>query len=134
MTPPQIHISWLVLFSAGALHNITVGAPGTHGAGVLGIQGMGVDTPKAAAVAAATIGLEGDWHMPNGGMFIIGTWSMMLAAIMLLVITVLGVGTRLLGATPKVHFIIAPIQVCCGIVNSLIICLRLSLTWSAAQI
>jgi hypothetical protein len=44
-------------------------------------------------------------------MFIIGTWSMMFAAIMLLVITVLGVGTSVLGASPKLHFMAAPMQV-----------------------
>lgn len=52
---------------------MTVGAPGTQGAGVAGTQGIGVSTPIAAAVAAATVGLDGDWHMPNGGMFIMGT-------------------------------------------------------------
>jgi hypothetical protein len=81
---------------------------------------MGVNTPMAAAVAAATVGLAGDWHIPKGGMFDIGTWSMMLAAIMLLVMTVLGVGTRLLGAIPKLHFIMAPMQVCIGIGISLV--------------
>jgi hypothetical protein len=79
---------------------------------------MGVNTPSAAAVAAATAGLAGHWHMPKGGMFMIGTWSMIFAAIMLLVITVLGVGIRVLGAMPKVHFIIAPMQVCIAMVMS----------------
>jgi hypothetical protein len=50
--------------------------------------------------------------MPKGGMFIMGTWSMMLAAIMLLVITVLGVGIRVDGAIPMAHCIIAPMQTC----------------------
>lgn len=59
---------------------ITVGAPGAHGAGVTGTQGMGVNTPKAAAVAAATVGLEGELHIPKGGMLTIGLPSMMVAA------------------------------------------------------
>lgn len=103
------------LSNAGALHNMTVTAPGTQGAGVAGTHGIGVGTPSAAAVAAATIGLEGDWHIPKGGIFMMGTWSMILAAIILLVITVLGVGIKVLGAMPNVHFIMAPIQVCIGI-------------------
>lgn len=111
MTPPHIHIRVDVLFRAGALHSNTVGAPTIHGAAVAGMQGMGVGTPKAAEVAAATVGLDGDWHMPNGRMFNIGTLSNMFAAIILLVITVLGVGMSVLGATPKVHFIIPPIHV-----------------------
>lgn len=72
MTPPQMQFNVDVLFKAGMLHNKTVGAPGTHGAGVAGIQGIGVSTPSAAAVAAATMGFEGELHIPNGGMFIIG--------------------------------------------------------------
>jgi hypothetical protein len=116
MTPPHKQFNVDTLSSAGALHNMTVIAPGTQGAGVAGTHGIGVGTPIAAAVAAATIGLEGDWHIPKGGMFIMGTWSMMLAAIILLVITVLGVGIKVLGAMPNVHFIMAPMQVCIGIV------------------
>ena len=43
-----------------------------HGAAVAGRQGIGVRTPSAAAVAAATIGLAGLEHMPNGATFTIG--------------------------------------------------------------
>jgi len=72
ITPPQMHINLEVLLSAGELHTSTVGAPGTQGAGVFGTQGIGVSTPKAAAVAAATVGLAGQVHIPNGGMFVMG--------------------------------------------------------------
>lgn len=72
ITPPQVHISLEVLLSAGMLPNSTVGAPGTQGAGVTGIQGIGVSTPNAAAVAAATVGLAGDVHIPNGRILTIG--------------------------------------------------------------
>ena len=65
MTPPYAHISLLLLFSSGLLHTSTVGAPGTHGAGVTGAQGLGVNTPDAAAVAAATVGLDRLEHMPK---------------------------------------------------------------------
>jgi hypothetical protein len=60
MTPPHMHISLELLFNAGILPSRTVGAPGSQGAMVMGIQGMGVRAPKAAAVAATTIGLPKD--------------------------------------------------------------------------
>jgi len=41
------------------------------------MQGIGVSTPNAAAVAAATVGFAIDMHIPNGMMFIIEMWSMM---------------------------------------------------------
>jgi hypothetical protein len=69
ITPPQVHISFDWLVSAGMLPIKTVGDPVTQGAAVAGTQGMGVSTPKAAAVAAATVGFEGELHMPNGRMF-----------------------------------------------------------------
>jgi hypothetical protein len=56
----------------GMLPIITVGEPGTQGAAVTGMQGMGVRTPSAAAVAAATIGLEGELHMPKGAILTMG--------------------------------------------------------------
>ena len=57
ITPPHVHISVLVLFKAGLFPIITVGEPGVHGMVVAGMQGAGVGTPNAAAVAAATVGL-----------------------------------------------------------------------------
>jgi hypothetical protein len=62
-------MSMEVLSRVGISPSNTVGAPGTHGETVAGIQGIGVRTPIAAAVAAATIGLAGDMHIPNGIMF-----------------------------------------------------------------
>jgi hypothetical protein len=110
IVPAQMHINLELLFSAGAPHTITVGAPGVHGASVAGMQGIGVSTPSAAAVAAATIGLAGLRHMPKGGMLTIGMWSRMFAANTLLVITVFGVGMSMLGATPCEHIIVAFMQ------------------------
>ncbi len=72
ITPPHAHMHWQVLFNAGMLLISTSGTPGTQGAAVTGTHGMGVSTPKAAAVAAATAGLLGVVHMPNGGMLAIG--------------------------------------------------------------
>jgi hypothetical protein len=70
--PAHRHINDDVLLSTGRFPTIAVGAPINQGAGVFGIQGIGVSTPIAAAVAAATIGFAGDMQTPNGGMFTIG--------------------------------------------------------------
>lgn len=60
ITPPQLHISLLLLLRAGMFATRTVGEPGAHGAAVTGTQGIGVRTPIAAAVAEATVGLAID--------------------------------------------------------------------------
>ncbi len=111
ITPPKLHMHLETLSSAGLFPINTVGAPTTHGDAVAGIQGMGVNTPMAAAVAAATVGLEGELHMPNGMMFTIGLKSMMVAAGGPSAITwSVGSTTRLDGAAPKVHCNCAPIE------------------------
>jgi len=58
---------------------ITVGEPGAHGATVTGIQGIGVNTPNAAAVALATTGLAIDVHILKGKILTIGLLSSILA-------------------------------------------------------
>jgi len=116
MTPPHMHMSLELLLSAGMLPSNTVGAPGTQGAMVMGMQGMGTNTPSAAAVAAATMGLAIDWHMPKGMTLAMGLLSMMLAAGGPPAITMLtGMTIREPGATPNVHCVIAPVQTCCPI-------------------
>ena len=50
----------------------TVGEPGVQGAGITGIQGIGVITPIAAAVAEATVGFASEEHMPKGGILAMG--------------------------------------------------------------
>jgi hypothetical protein len=113
ITPAQLHINWDTLSKVGKFAKSTVAAPGTHGDGVIGMQGIGVSTPSAAAVAAATVGLAGDMHIPKGMMLTIGMLSMMLASGISLVKTMLvGNTTRELGAIPIVHIIIAPMQTC----------------------
>jgi len=62
-----------VLFKAGMLAMRTVGEPGVHGATTTGMHGMGVKTPNAAAVAAATAGFAGLIHAPKGMRFTMGT-------------------------------------------------------------
>jgi len=91
----------------------TVAAPGTQGVVVAGMHGIGVNTPNAAAVAAATTGFEGDMHIPKGMILVMGIWSMIFAAgISLVIILFVGSTTSELGATPNVHIINAPIHTC----------------------
>jgi hypothetical protein len=80
ITPPHIQFKVQELFSAGILLIITVALPGAQGATVTGMQGMGVSTPNAAVVAAATVGLAKDEHMANGRIFTKGMLSIMLAS------------------------------------------------------
>ncbi len=112
MTPPHIHIHLEVLFREGKLLISTVGDPGVQGAAVAGIQGIGVSTPSAAVVAAATVGLASDEQTPKGRMLAIGTWSIMVAAKgpPAIVGGPLGITNKELGATPNVHCKVAPIQ------------------------
>jgi len=72
ITPPQAHMHVEVLFKAGILAMRTVGEPGVHGATTAGTHGIGVNTPHAAAVAAATVGFEGLTHRPKGMIFAMG--------------------------------------------------------------
>jgi hypothetical protein len=90
---------------------ITVGEPGAQGATVTGTQGIGVSTPKAAAVAAATVGFAIEVHIANGGIFTMGLLSIIFAAGILLVITLLsGKTINEDGAAPNEQAIIAPIH------------------------
>lgn len=86
----------------------TVGEPGVHGDSVLGMQGMGVRTPRAADVAEATIGLAKDAHMPKEGMLTIGLLSIMVPADVPHIVLLVGNTFRLLGAKPNGHISIAP--------------------------
>lgn len=77
---------------------------------VAGRHGMGVSTPMAAAVAAATCGLDIEVHMPNGAMFTIGSLSMIVAAGGPTAVTrLMGSTLRTEGATPEVHCNGAPV-------------------------
>jgi hypothetical protein len=85
--------------------------PGTQGAGITGTQGIGVNTPPAAAVAVITVGFAGDLHIPKGGILAIGAKSIIVAAGFpsIMVGVPLGITIRELGVIPKEHFSIAPI-------------------------
>jgi hypothetical protein len=89
----------------------TVGEPGAQGETVLGIQGMGVKTPIAAAVAAATCGLAREVHIPKGNILTMGLLSIMVAAGWFEVSTLLvGNTMNVLGAAPNVHINVAPLH------------------------
>lgn len=75
---------------------------------MLGIHGIGVSAPSAAAVAAATCGLAKLEHTPNGITFIIGAWSMIFATGDPANTWPDGTTARLDGAAPKVHIKLAP--------------------------
>lgn len=72
ISPPHTHSSFELLFKAGCPPTSTVGEPGIHGAIVIGMQGIGVSAPSAAAVAAMTCGLPVQLHVPNGMTLTIG--------------------------------------------------------------
>ena len=107
ITPPQEHMHVEVLSRAGMPPIRTVGAPGVQGA-VTGMQGMGVRTPSAAAVAEATMGLAMDIHMPKDGMLTMGAQSIIVAAGAPTMVLLMGSTLRAAGATPKGHIIMAP--------------------------
>src|SRR3954451_9502949 len=104
--------------TAGAEPAITVGEPGTQGPTVTGMHGIGVSTPSAAAVAAATIGLASDRHIPNGRMLTIGAESV-IAANGRPPATIRFVGStfNVPGAAPNEHCVIAVATVAMPIVN-----------------
>ncbi len=114
ITPPQVHIHFELLFKAGELLIKTVGEPGTQGATVAGIQGMGVSTPKAAVVAVATTGFVMVLQSPKVGILTRGAWSMIVAASGPEVFTggPFGITDKTLGSVPKEHCIVAPMQTC----------------------
>jgi hypothetical protein len=89
---------------------ITVGEPGAHGAGVTGMHGIGVNTPSAADVAAATVGFAIELHIAKGIMFAFGILSIMLAIGVAVLTMFLGRTVIELGAVPKLHLSIAPLH------------------------
>ena len=99
-----------VFVSTGSPPTSTVGFPGAQGEVVAGIHGCGVNTPKAAAVAAITCGLAGLMHAPKPGMFANGLKSMIVAAGCEQDIT-RGVGstTSVEGDDPSAHIMVAPL-------------------------
>lgn len=93
--------------------------PGVQGAEVAGMHGIGVSTPRAAAVAAATVGLDALEHIPNVATLVIGAKSMIVAAGIPPAMTVGALlATSAHGAAPNEQLIIAPDTTWFGIVCS----------------
>lgn len=113
IVPPKLHWHLELSVNAGAEPTIVLLAPGAQGAAVIGVHGMGVRTPIAAAVAEATAGLAMLVHMAKGKMFTNGLLSMILAAGGPDAKTLFtGSTTRELGAAPNEHIIMAPATTC----------------------
>lgn len=111
-----MHMQVETAVSAGTFPTSTDGAPGTHGETIAGIQGIGVNTPMAADVAAATVGFEGVMHIAKGGIFTIGLKSIIDAIGLFSAIPIVdGKTDRIEGAIPNVQVIVAPRVTSCGI-------------------
>ena len=108
ITPPQAQLHVDPAVKAGLPPTIVRTAPGFQGV-VTGTQGIGVNTPRAALVAAATVGFDKLLHMAKGAMFTMGAKSIMVAAGLPSTITRdVGNGLRVDGAKPKLHCSMAP--------------------------
>lgn len=119
MTPAYEHISLQLLLSAGLFPIITVTEPGIHGPAGAGMHGIGVSTPSAAAVAAATVGFAMLMHGPKGLMLSIGTLSMMVAAgLPPAMVLATGSTPNGDGIDPKLHISSAPSVTCKAISES----------------
>ena len=83
---------------------MTFGALAVHGPAGTGVHGIGVRTPRAAAVADAVAGFIKELQSPNGPMFVIGATSAIVAVMDPEVTTfeefVILIGA---GAVPKGH-------------------------------
>jgi len=109
ISPPKAQLQVEPETSAGFPPSVVRGAPGFHGPTTAGTQGIGVSTPRAALVAAATVGFDRLVHIPNGGMLTPGAMSEIVAAGRPSIVTrVTGSGLSVDGASPNVHCMTAP--------------------------
>jgi hypothetical protein len=110
MTPPKEQTQVDPATKAGLLPMVVCGAFGIQVPAIAGTHGIGVSTPSAAAVAAATVGLAMLEHIPNGATLTIGTMSVMAAAGRPSIITrLIGSTLRVVGAKPNEHCSRAPV-------------------------
>lgn len=90
-------------------------APGDQGAVTTGMQGIGVRTPIAADVAAATWGFAWALHIPKGAMLSIGMLSITVAAGTTPPLAMLvGSTVSVVGARPSLHLSLAPVTTSFG--------------------
>ena len=83
--------------------------PGDQGPAGTGVQGMGTNTPNAAAVAAATAGFARLIHTPKGGMFRNGIISTIFPICVGPLTTGGGIKLSVDGAAPMAHMATAPV-------------------------
>src|ERR1700733_6337219 len=103
MVPPYAHWHVAPMLSAGS-SSISIVDGVTHGAGIIGRHAAG------APSAATTVGLAGELHSGNGGMFVIGTMSTIVPTITPGGdITVEAGTTSVLGPRPRSHISIEPV-------------------------
>lgn len=107
--PAYIHMHLQSCVRQGFPCAKTILPAGIH-ALVAGMHGCGVNTPSAAAVAAATCGFANDVHIPKGAIFAIGAASVIVAVgFPSLKTKGAFVAIKVDGAVPKVHMICAPL-------------------------
>ena len=112
--PPHEQINLHELSNVGMPPVNTAVLPVIQGETVIGMQGMGVRTPIAAAVAAATVGLARLMQVPKVGMLAMGVKFMMVPTCRVAVTMALGVTISEEGAAPKVQDIMAEVTQTCG--------------------
>ena len=117
--PAYAHISLQSFVRQGFPPASTVPCVGIHAPVGCGIQGCGVRTPKAAAVAAATCGFAMDEHIPNGGMFDMLVASCMVAIGLPPASAVCWLVTfNVEVPAPKLQIILAPVVTSCPMILS----------------
>lgn len=80
MPSPLEHMQVAPVHRHGVPPISTLGLIGVHVPAITGMQGCGVNTPNAAAVAAATIGLARELHIANDVILTIGITSRIVPA------------------------------------------------------
>ncbi len=119
IVPAQAHWHVDPAVNTGTPAETTFVEPGCHGPVGTGMHGIGVRTPIAADVAAATAGFAGETHIPNGGMFATGSVSMIFATSCPPAVTgePVGIAVRGAGVAPIVHDSMAELTTSGGIVR-----------------
>lgn len=109
MTPAQAQLQTLPTSRIGFPPTSLVGASGTHGPVVTGMQAVGAGGGTGVGLPRP-IGFVGELHMPNGAMFTIGAKSWIVPTGLPSTRTGfgMGVGVNGEGATPKVQLSIVP--------------------------
>jgi hypothetical protein len=121
--PAQVHRHLLSTVASGISLAFIKAEGGAQGAGMTGTQGIGVNTPSAAAVAATTSGFVGLLHIANGSTFTRGIISMIVAVAKASFTTGfpgISVATNRLGAAPKLQVSAHPVVRSSGMRDPLI--------------